>query len=97
MDVLHAAQLGPERMAAVVNNDLDAEPDRWPRFAPLARRAGVAGVLAYAMAPPDVAPDALTIYASEAGAFDQHSRLIARGFARQAAIAVFGAQTAKHS
>ncbi|NMO94081.1 GAF and ANTAR domain-containing protein [Actinomycetospora sp. TBRC 11914] len=85
VDALSAGELTVLRV-----DDFAAEA-RWPRFVPLARQAGVASLLSYALAPPGQAPGAMNFYATEAAAFtDPVARTVAAAFATQASIALYG-------
>jgi hypothetical protein len=83
---------GSPQASAVLVDNLSQSPDRWPRFAPVAQRAGVVGLLCFPLAPRHAAPGALTFYATRADAFDATAHTIALAFATQAAVAVYGAE-----
>lgn len=78
--------------SAVHVPDLARGDERWPRFAPAALRAGVAGLLCFPLAPRHATPGAITFYATRTDAFDATAHTIALAFATQAAVAVYGAE-----
>ncbi len=83
---------GSPQASAVHVADLALPAGRWPRFGPVALRAGVVGVLCIPLAPRQATPGAITFYATRADAFDATAHTIALAFATQAAVAVYGAE-----
>lgn len=83
---------GSPQAEAVHVADLARSADRWPRYAPVALRAGVRSLLSFPLAPRQSAPGVLTFYATRPNAFDTTGRTIALAFAAQAAVAVYGAE-----
>jgi hypothetical protein len=65
---------------------------RWPRFSPLAQKAGIGGLISFALAPQDAEPGALNLYARTGTMFDATARTVAAAFATQASVAMYGAR-----
>jgi transcriptional regulator with GAF, ATPase, and Fis domain len=68
--------------------DLDAEADRWPRFAAAARRAGFAAVQALPMRLRDQVIGALNLFRAQPGAFDPADVRVGQGLADVATISL---------
>lgn len=83
---------GPGRTAAhrqVAVHIADMSVDhRWPEFRSGARAAGVGAMLCVPLRLDARRPGALSLYASEAGAFDDRAALVARAVATQAELAM---------
>lgn len=77
----------------VVNDDLDAAVDRWPRFAAAARQAGYASVQALPLRLRTEVIGALNLFHAEPGASAQADRAIAQALADVATIGLLQARS----
>jgi hypothetical protein len=81
----------------VVAQDLaGADAQRWPRFAPVAVEEGYRALLSTQLRVAARPRAALNLYARDAGAFDEHARILAGLFGAQAALLFYGAENAGH-
>ncbi|MFC5139271.1 GAF and ANTAR domain-containing protein [Actinomycetospora rhizophila] len=80
----------------VAQNFAGADAQRWPHFASHAVGAGYRGLLSIQLSANGGPRAALNLYAHEADAFDEHSRATAGLFGVQAALLLYGADTAVH-
>nr|WP_083933468.1 GAF and ANTAR domain-containing protein [Sciscionella marina] len=76
----------------VVVDDLVAEADRWPRFAPEAAARGILSMLSFQLFTRDDSLGALNLYSSVRKRFDLDSQMLGGLFASQAALVLAGAQ-----
>jgi hypothetical protein len=72
------------------------DAERWPRFAPAAVQAGYRGLMSTQLSADGGPRAALNLYSEQAEAFDEHARTLAGLFGVQAAILLYGADTAAH-
>jgi hypothetical protein len=87
----------PPENGIVIAEDLAAEDaHRWPRFAPLAVEAGYRGLMSTQLSADGGPRAALNLYSAAADAFDEHARTLAGLFGIQAAMLLYGADTAHH-
>jgi GAF domain-containing protein len=77
--------------------DLDAEADRWPRFAAAARRAGFASVQALPMRLRDQVIGALNLFRAQPGAFDPADVRVGQGLADVATISLLQERSMRQS
>ena len=70
---------------------------RWPRFGPRVGRLGVQSVLALPLVVADQVVGALTVYAYDKDAFDEHAAELGELFAKPAAVADHNAQVLAHA
>lgn len=80
----------------VLVDDLDAETDRWPRFAPEAAARGVASMLSFQLFTRGDSLGALNLYSSVRKGFDEEAQTLGSLFASHAALALAGAQEVTH-
>lgn len=76
----------------VVVDDLAAEADRWPRFAPEAASHGIGSMLSMQLFVHADTLGALNLYSSEPKSFNEESQSLGGLFASHAAIALAGAR-----
>ncbi|WP_020500206.1 GAF and ANTAR domain-containing protein [Sciscionella marina] len=76
----------------VLVDDLVAEADRWPRFAPEAAACGVASMLSFQLFTREDTLGALNLYSSVREGFDAESQTLGGLFASHAALVLAGAQ-----
>ncbi|PVZ08627.1 GAF and ANTAR domain-containing protein [Actinomycetospora cinnamomea] len=76
--------------------DLDADTQRWPRFAETAVQRGFRSMVAFQLFSDPGSAGALNLYAPRPDAFDELALEIGALFASHAAIALFGAQHAEN-
>ncbi|WP_020498626.1 GAF domain-containing protein, partial [Sciscionella marina] len=74
----------------VVVDDLVAEADRWPRFAPEAAARGILSMLSFQLFTRDDSLGALNLYSSVRKRFDLDSQMLGGLFASQAALVLAG-------
>ncbi len=74
----------------------DEDAQRWPRFAPAAVAAGFRALMSTQLSTNGGPRAALNLYSHEARAFDDESRTLAGAFGVQAAMLLYGADTAAH-
>jgi ANTAR domain-containing protein/GAF domain-containing protein len=86
----------PPRGIVVAQDFAGADAQRWPRFASRAVKAGYHGLLSTQISANGGPRAALNLYASEADVFDDHSRTLAGLFGMQAAMLLYGTDTAVH-
>jgi transcriptional regulator with GAF, ATPase, and Fis domain len=77
--------------------DLDAEAQRWPRFATAARQAGFAAVQALPMRLRDQVIGALNLFRVDAGAFDPSDVRVGQALADVATISLLHERSLRHS
>jgi transcriptional regulator with GAF, ATPase, and Fis domain len=77
--------------------DLDAEAQRWPRFATAARQAGFAAVQALPMRLRDQVIGALNLVRVDAGAFDPSDVRVGQALADVATISLLHERSLRHS
>jgi transcriptional regulator with GAF, ATPase, and Fis domain len=77
--------------------DLEAEADRWPRFAAAARRAGFAAVQALPLRLRDQVIGALNLFRAQPGAFDPADVRVGQGLADVATISLLHERTMRQS
>ncbi|MDQ2813917.1 MAG: GAF and ANTAR domain-containing protein [Actinomycetota bacterium] len=77
--------------------DLAAEADRWPRFAPAARRAGFGAVQALPMRLREQVIGALNLFRAAPGPFDPASVRIGQALADVATISLLHERSMRHS
>ena len=77
--------------------DLDAEADRWPRFAAAARRAGFASVQALPMRLRDQVIGALNLFRAQPGSFDPTDVRVGQGLADVATISLLHERSMRQS
>src|SRR6476646_5845516 len=77
--------------------DLDAEAQRWPRFAAAARQAGFAAVQALPMRLRDQVIGALNLFRATPGAFDPANVRIGQALADVATISLLHERSMRHS
>ena len=77
--------------------DLADVVSRWPRFAPVARRAGFAAVHALPMRLRDQVIGALNLFRTSAGAFDPAGVRVGQALADVATISLLQERTMRHS
>ena len=77
--------------------DLDAEAQRWPRFAPAARKAGFAAVQALPMRLREQVIGALNLFRAGPGAFDPADVRIGQALADVATISLLQERSMRHS
>ena len=77
--------------------DLDAEAQRWPRFAAAARQAGFAAVQALPMRLRDQVIGALNLFRGGAGAFDPADVRVGQALADVATISLLHERSLRHS
>jgi len=76
-------------------DDLGAEHERWPRFAPRARAHGFAAMMSVQLVAENDYRVALNLYSRKSHSFDDRSRSLAGLFGIQAAVALYGARHAE--
>jgi hypothetical protein len=87
----------PPENGIVIAQDLAGDDaQRWPRFAPRAVEAGYRGLMSTQLSTGGSLRAALNLYSAEADAFDEHARTLAGLFGIQAAMLLYGADTAEH-
>jgi ANTAR domain/GAF domain len=87
----------PPENGIVIAQDLAGEDaQRWPRFAPLPVEAGYRALMSTQLSADGGPRAALNLYSAEAGAFDEHARVLAGLFGIQASLLLYGADTAVH-
>jgi hypothetical protein len=77
--------------------DLATEAERWPRFAPAARRAGFAAVQALPMRLRDQVIGALNLFRTSAGTFDVADVRVGQALADVATISLLQERSLRHS
>jgi transcriptional regulator with GAF, ATPase, and Fis domain len=77
--------------------DLDSEAERWPRFAPAARRAGFAAVQALPMRLRDQVIGALNLFRTSPGTFDLADIRVGQALADVATISLLHERSLRHS
>jgi ANTAR domain/GAF domain len=87
----------PPDNAIVIAQDLAGDDaERWPRFAPNAVEAGYRALMSTQLSAAGGPRAALNLYSAGANAFDEHARTLAGLFGIQAAMLLYGADTAVH-
>jgi hypothetical protein len=87
----------PPPNGIVIAEDLAGDDaHRWPRFAPDAVDAGFRGLMSTQLSADGGPRAALNLYSATANAFDEHARTLAGLFGIQAAVLLYGADTAVH-
>jgi hypothetical protein len=87
----------PPETGTVVAQDLArADADRWPRFAPYAAEAGYRALMSTQLSVDGGVRAALNLYSAEPDAFDDEAQTLAGLFGIQAAMLLYGANTAVH-
>jgi hypothetical protein len=87
----------PPEDGIVIARDLAGDDARrWPRFAPLAVEAGYRALMSTQLSANGGPRAALNLYSAGADAFDEHARTLAGLFGIQAAVLLYGADTAHH-
>jgi hypothetical protein len=87
----------PPANGIVVAQDLAGDDaQRWPRFAPHAVEAGYRGLMSTQLSADGGPRAALNLYSATPDAFDEHARTLAGLFGIQAAMLLYGADTAEH-
>ncbi|WP_328305844.1 ANTAR domain-containing protein [Actinomycetospora sp. NBC_00405] len=85
----------PPEDGIVIARDLAGDDaQRWPRFAPLAVEAGYRALMSTQLSTNGGPRAALNLYSATADAFDEHARTLAGLFGIQAAMLLYGADTA---
>ena len=77
--------------------DLDAEAQRWPRFAPAARKAGFAAVQALPMRLREQVIGALNLFRASPGTFDPADVRVGQALADVATISLLQERNMRHS
>lgn len=86
----------PAQDGVVLAGDLAGEDAaRWPRFSPQAVEAGYRSILSTQLQAGDGTRAALNLYAARAHAFNREARQTAALFASQAALLLYGSETAR--
>jgi hypothetical protein len=79
----------------VIAKDLAGDDaERWPRFAPMAVEAGYRALMSTQLSADGGPRAALNLYSATADAFDEHAQTLAGLFGIQAAMLLYGADTA---
>jgi GAF domain-containing protein len=87
----------PPASGVVVAEDLaGADGERWPRFAPYAVEAGYRALLSTQLSMNGGVRAALNLYSATPDAFDEDARTLAGLFGIQAAVLLYGVDTATH-
>ncbi len=87
----------PPETGTVVAQDLaGADADRWPRFSPYAAEAGYRALMSTQLSVDGGVRAALNLYSAEPDAFDDEAQTLAGLFGIQAAMLLYGANTAVH-
>ena len=89
----------PESSGVVIANDFagDEERDQWPRFAPLAVEAGYRALISTQLSTDgNGLRAALNLYSVTPNSFDENTRTMAGLFGVQAALLLYGSNTADH-
>jgi hypothetical protein len=87
----------PPETGTVLAGDLGgADGERWPRFAPYAVEAGYRSLLSTQLSVDGGIRAALNLYSTTPHAFDEHAQTLAGLFGIQAAMLLYGANTASH-
>jgi hypothetical protein len=87
----------PPEDGIVIAKDLAGDDEqRWPRFAPMAVEAGYRALMSTQLSAEGGPRAALNLYAAGADAFDEHAQTLAGLFGIQAAMLLYGADTAVH-
>jgi hypothetical protein len=85
----------PPPSGIVIAQDFTGDDaERWPRFAPAAVQAGYYALMSTQLSTDGGPRAALNLYSHEAHAFDEEARILAGAFGVQAALLLYGAQTA---
>jgi ANTAR domain len=86
----------PENGIVVAQDFAGEDAQRWPRFAPRAVEAGYRSLMSTQLTADGGPRAALNLYSATAHAFDEHARVLAGLFGIQAALLLYGADTAHH-
>jgi hypothetical protein len=87
----------PPETGTVVAQDLArGDADRWPRFAPYAAEAGYRALMSTQLSVDGGVRAALNLYSAEPDAFDDEAQTLAGLFGIQAAMLLYGVNTATH-
>jgi hypothetical protein len=93
---LTAIEDPPESGIVIAQDFTGDDAGRWPRFAPVAVETGYRALMSTQLSADGGPRAALNLYSHEADAFDDHARTLAGLFGVQAAILLYGADTAAH-
>jgi ANTAR domain len=86
----------PEDGIIIVQDLASEDAERWPRFAPLAVETGHRGLMSTQLSADGGPRAALNLYSVAPDAFGEHARTMAGLFGIQAAMLLYGADTAHH-
>jgi hypothetical protein len=86
----------PEDGTVLARDFAGADAERWPRFAPHVVEAGYRALLSTQLSVNGGVRAALNLYSATPDAFDQYARTLAGLFGIEAAILLYGADTAAH-
>jgi hypothetical protein len=88
----------PPDSGVVIANDFASDEDaaRWPRFAPRAVGAGYRALISTQLSTKGGPRAALNLYSTTPNAFDDRTRTTAALFGVQAAVLLYGSDTASH-
>ncbi|WP_328306060.1 GAF and ANTAR domain-containing protein [Actinomycetospora sp. NBC_00405] len=93
---LSAIEDPPEDGTVIARDFTGDDAQRWPRFAPYAVEAGYRALMSTQLSSEGGPRAALNLYSAGADAFDEHARTLAGLFGIQAAMLLYGADTAAH-
>jgi hypothetical protein len=86
----------PESGIVVAQDFAGGDRERWPRFAPYAVEAGYRALMSTQLSVNGGIRAALNLYSATPDAFDEHAQTLAGLFGIQAAVLLYGADTATH-
>ncbi|WP_328307887.1 GAF and ANTAR domain-containing protein [Actinomycetospora sp. NBC_00405] len=86
----------PESGTVLARDFAGADAERWPRFAPLAVEAGYRSLMSTQLSVNGGMRAALNLYSTGPDAFDEDAETLAGLFGIQAAVLLYGANTAVH-
>jgi hypothetical protein len=91
-----AIEDAPESGTVLARDLAGADAERWPRFAPYAVEAGYRSLMSTQLSVNDGIRAALNLYSTTPDAFDEYAQMLAGLFGIQAAVLLYGADTATH-